>query len=305
MSPSHPRASVGVIGGSGLYGMEELEQVEEVHLLTPFGEPSGPYLIGTMKGVGGAGGAGEGVRTAFLARHGAGHRRMPTEVNYRANLYGFKLLGVERVLSASAVGSLAEDVAPLDIVIPDQIVDHTKRRALTFFGDGIVAHVSLADPFCPELRALLVEHGKGLDARVHEAGGYLCIEGPQFSTRAESRIYRSWGLSVIGMTNATEARLAREAELCYATIALVTDYDVWHEEEEPVTVEVVIARLRSNARTARTLIQRAVASLPPHRTCACGSALANAIITDPSAVRPEALERLRPLVGRYLKGEGR
>lgn len=298
MSGPSARASIGVIGGSGLYAMEELSRVEEVSLLTPFGEPSGPYLVGRMAG----GAGGEGVGVAFLARHGAGHRRMPTEVNYRANLYGFKLLGVERVLSASAVGSLKEDIAPLDIVIPDQLVDHTKRRPLTFFGDGIVAHVSMADPFCPELRAhLLRAPGPGPGARIHDGGGYLCIEGPQFSTRAESRIYRSWGMSVIGMTNATEARLAREAELCYATIALVTDYDVWHEEEEPVTVEMVVGRLRTNAAAARAMIQATVAALPASRSCACGSSLEGAIITDPSVIPSEARERLRPLTGRYLK----
>jgi 5'-methylthioadenosine phosphorylase len=297
MSGPAARASIGVIGGSGLYAMDELSQVEQVCLLTPFGEPSGPYFVGRMPG----GSGGEGVKVAFLARHGPGHGRMPTEVNYRANLYGFKLLGVERVLSASAVGSLREEIAPLDIVVPDQLVDHTKRRPLTFFGDGIVAHVSMADPFCPDLRAYLLRAAAGLGAKVHDGGGYLCIEGPQFSTRAESRIYRSWGMSVIGMTNATEARLAREAELCYATIALVTDYDVWHEEEEPVTVEMVVGRLRANAAHARTLIQRVVAALSDDRPCACGSALAHAIITDPAAIRPEALERLRPLVGRHLK----
>jgi len=297
MTGPSARASIGVIGGSGLYAMEELSRVEEVHLLTPYGEPSGPYLLGRMPG----GAGGEDIGVAFLARHGRGHSRMPTEVNYRANLYGFKLLGVERVLSASAVGSLKEDIAPLDIVIPDQLVDHTRRRPLTFFGDGIVAHVSLADPFCPDLRSHLLRAAPGLGARVHDGGGYLCIEGPQFSTRAESRIYRSWGMSVIGMTNATEARLAREAELCYATIALVTDFDVWHEEEEPVTVEMVVERLHKNARVARAMIQRVVAALPADRPCACGSALANAIITDPAVMRPEARERLRPLVGRYLK----
>ena len=297
MTGPSSRASIGVIGGSGLYAMEGLSGVEEVRLLTPYGEPSGPYLVGRMPG----GAEGEGVRVAFLARHGPGHIQMPTEVNYRANLYGFKLLGVERVLSASAVGSLKEDIEPLDIVIPDQLVDHTKRRPLTFFGDGIVAHVSMADPFCPDLRAHLLRAAPGLGARVHDGGGYLCIEGPQFSTRAESRIFRSWGMSVIGMTNATEARLAREAELCYATIALVTDFDVWHEEEEPVTVDMVVERLRTNARTARAMIQRVVASLPADRPCACASALANAIITDPAVVTPEVRERLRPLVGRYLK----
>jgi 5'-methylthioadenosine phosphorylase len=290
------RATIGIIGGSGLYAMEELSEIQEVRLLTPFGEPSGPYVVGRM-----AGGAGRGpVSVAFLARHGPGHRLSPSEVNYRANLYGFKLLGVERVLSASAVGSLKEEIAPLDIVLPDQIVDRTLQRPHTFFGDGIVAHVSMADPFCPELRAALLVSVPGLGAKVHGGGAYLCIEGPQFSTRAESRIYRSWGLSVIGMTNATEARLAREAELCYATIALVTDYDVWHEEEEPVTVEIVIERLSTNARVARSMIRRAVAELPADRACACGRALENAIITDPASIPAEARERLRPIAGRYL-----
>jgi len=235
--------------------MEGLQDLQEVRLTTPFGEPSDAFHVGTLSG----------RRIAFLSRHGSGHLWMPSEVNYRANIYGLKLLGVQRIFSASAVGSLREDIAPLDIVLPDQFVDRTWRRASTFFGDGVAGHVSMADPFCPELRALLAEKGRGRTTRVHEGGSYLCIEGPQFSTRAESRIYRSWGQSVIGMTNATEARLAREAEICYATLALVTDYDCWHEEEAPVTVEQVIGRLKTNARVAQDLIRDSIAGLPEER----------------------------------------
>ena len=282
---------VGVIGGSGLYEMEGLSEVEEVRMGTPFGEPSDAFVLGTL----------EGERVAFLSRHGRGHRRMPSEVNYRANIYGMKLLGVERIVSASAVGSLREDIAPLDIVLPDQFVDVTRQRASTFFGEGLAAHVSLADPFCPELRAILSARGRELRLRVHEEGTYLCIEGPQFSTKAESRVYRGLGLSVIGMTNATEARLAREAEICYATIALVTDYDTWHEEEAPVTVEQILGRLRANAASARSLIRATAAALPRARSCECGEALRNAIITDPAAADAVATERLRPIVGRHLR----
>ncbi len=288
------QASIGVIGGSGLYEMEDLGQLEEVRLSTPFGDPSDSYFVGTI----------EGRRVAFLARHGRGHRRMPSDVNYRANIYGMKLLGVERIFSASAVGSLREEIAPLHIVLPDQFVDRTRQRPSTFFGEGLVAHVSLAEPFCPALRGVLAAAGRALGLTLHEAGTYLCIEGPQFSTKAESLIYRSLGLSIIGMTNATEARLAREAELCYATIALVTDYDTWHEEEEPVTVEAILGRLHANAQAARRLVRDSIAALPAGRGCGCGDALRNAIITDPRAVDRAALERLRPLVGRYLGGSG-
>ena len=265
-------ARVGVIGGSGLYEMGGLSEVEEVRLLTPFGEPSDAYVVGVL----------EGRRVAFLARHGRGHRRMPSEVDYRANIYGFKLLGVERIISVSAVGSLREEIAPLHVVLPDQLVDWTRRRPSTFFGDGVVAHVSMAEPFCPELRRLLVEKGRVCGATVHDGGAYLCIEGPQFSTRAESEIYRAWGMSVIGMTNATEAKLAREASVCYATIALVTDYDCWRREEEPVTVAQVVGRLRTNAELAGSIIR----------------AVAAALITDLREVPDAALERLRPILGR-------
>src|SRR5437867_6061461 len=240
--------------------MEGLSDLQEVRLLTPFGEPSDAYLTGSL----------DGRPVSFLSRHGRGHGKLPSEINYRANIYGFKLLGVERIFSASAVGSLREEIEPLHIVLPDQLVDRTRQRASTFFGEGVAAHVSLADPFCPELRGLLSGLGARSGVTVHAGGTYLCIEGPQFSTRAESSLYRSWGLSVIGMTNATEARLAREAEICYATIALVTDYDCWHEEEAPVTVEQVIDRLKTNAGVARTLIRDAVGALPEHRSCMCG-----------------------------------
>ena len=279
--------SVGVIGGSGLYAMDGLRDLEEVRLQTPFGEPSDAFFIGTL----------EGRRIAFLSRHGRGHRKTPSEVNYRANIYGFKLLGVERIFSASAVGSLREEIAPLHIVLPDQFVDRTRQRPSTFFGDGLVAHVSMADPFCPVLRGLLAERARAQGVTFHEKGTYLCIEGPQFSTRAESRIYRSWDLSVIGMTNATEARLAREATLCYATIALVTDYDCWHHEEEPVTVQQVVARLRTNAVVAQDLIRDAILALPSERSCLCPHALESAIITDARSVQDSAVERLRPILG--------
>jgi 5'-methylthioadenosine phosphorylase len=284
-------SGVGVIGGSGLYEMEGLSDLQEVRLRTPFGEPSDAYLTGTLAG----------RPVSFLARHGRGHRMLPSEINYRANIYGFKLLGVERIFSASAVGSLREEIEPLHIVLPDQLVDRTRQRPSTFFGNGVAVHVSLADPFCPELRSVLAGVGSGRDVKVHGSGSYLCIEGPQFSTRAESMIYRSWGLSVIGMTNATEARLAREAEICYATIALVTDYDCWHEEEAAVTVEQIVERLIVNAATARALIRDAMVSLPEARSCACGDALRNAVITDPRSVSDETREALRPLLGRHFK----
>lgn len=283
-------ASVGVIGGSGLYEAGFLSGAEEVRLQTPFGSPSDSLFVGLVGK----------RRVAFLSRHGRGHRRLPSEVNYRANIYGLKLLGVERIFSASAVGSLREDIAPLDIVLPDQFVDRS-RRVSTFFGEGIAAHVSLAEPFCPELRKVLLDRSQSHTVKVHGSGTYLCIEGPQFSTKAESRIYRSMDLSVIGMTNATESRLAREAEICYATLALVTDYDCWHDEEDPVTVEQVVGRLEANASAARSLIHDAIESLSGDRGCACGEALRNAVITDPRSITPEVRERLRPLLGRYFE----
>jgi 5'-methylthioadenosine phosphorylase len=283
---------IGIIGGSGLYEMEGLESVEERRLETPFGPPSDVYITGTL----------EGRRVAFLPRHGRGHRLMPSELNFRANIFGFKLLGAEWVISAAAVGSMREELAPLHIVIPDQFFDRTKGRISTFFGDGIVAHVSFADPTCPILGKQLLAAGQSVGARMHWGGTYLCMEGPQFSTRAESRIYRSWGVDVIGMTNLQEAKLCREAEICYATLALVTDYDVWHDTEADVTVEAVVAVLKQNAETAKAIIKAAVSSFPARREgCHCPYALRDAIISAPSAIPPQVRERLRPIIGKYVK----
>ena len=281
---------IGIIGGSGLYDMEDLTAREDVTLSTPFGDPSGPYVVGTLRG----------RRVAFLARHGAGHRILPSEINFRANIFGMKMLGVEYLLSASAVGSLKEEYRPLDIVIPDQFFDRTKGRLSTFFGRGLAAHVGFAHPFCRILSALAYESGRSAGATVHRGGTYVCMEGPQFSTLAESTLYRSWGMDVIGMTNLQEAKLAREAEICYATIALVTDYDCWHPDHDSVTVEMVIANLVQNAKTARAIIAGAVERLPFERSCECASALKYALVTRPEAV-PAGLKReLAPIVGKYL-----
>ena len=284
------QARIGVIGGSGLYQMPELEESHPVIVETPFGPPSDPFRVGKLRG----------VSVAFLARHGEGHRILPSEINFRANIYAFKLLGVERILSVSAVGSLREGIAPLDVVVPDQFIDRTRGRVSTFFGDGVVAHISFADPTCSDLAGVLSEACRRTGAKVHEGGAYLCMEGPAFSTRAESNLYRSWGAAVIGMTNLQEAKLAREAEICYATLALATDYDCWHEEEEAVTVEVVVGRLRQNAATAQKAIAEAVASLPAGRSCPCATALKNAILTDPKRIPEATRRRLEPILGRYL-----
>ncbi len=283
-------AEIGIIGGSGLYDMAELTDREARVVQTPFGDPSGPYVLGTLRG----------KRVAFLARHGEGHRLMPSELNFRANIFGFKLLGVSHILSASAVGSLKEVYRPLDLVFPDQFLDRTVGRVGTFFGRGIVAHVAFAHPVCERLRALAADCAEAAGARVHRGGTYVCMEGPQFSTLAESRLYRSWNLDVIGMTNLQEAKLAREAELCYATMALVTDYDCWHPDHDAVSVEMIIANLTENAKTAQRVIADAVERLGPDRPCLCKDALASAIITRPDVV-PAALKReLAPLVRRYL-----
>jgi 5'-methylthioadenosine phosphorylase len=281
------RAEIGIIGGSGLYDFPGLERARDARLRTPFGEPSAPFRLGTL----------EGRRVAFLARHGLGHRLLPSEINFRANLYGLRMLGVTRVLSASAVGSMREEIRPLDVVIPDQMVDRTLGRPRTFFGQGVAAHVAMADPFCAELRWILIGAARACGARVHEGGAYVCIEGPQFSTRAESEIYRSWGVSVIGMTNLPEARLAREAELCYATLALVTDYDCWHRSEEDVSVEAVLDNLRRNADTAAATLRAAVRGIPAERSCPCASALQTAVITR-RPFPPAARRRLGLLLDR-------
>ncbi|MGV3517942.1 S-methyl-5'-thioadenosine phosphorylase [Luteitalea sp.] len=282
---------IGIIGGSGLYDMAELTDRHEISIDTPFGAPSGPYVTGTLAG----------TRVAFLARHGVGHRLTPSELNFRANIYGFKTLGVQRLLSASAVGSLREDLAPLDLVIPDQFIDRTRGRIGTFFGDGLVGHIAFADPVCGHLAQVAYESAVQAGARVHKGGTYVCMEGPAFSTRAESHLYRSWGAHIIGMTNLQEAKLAREAEICYATIALVTDYDCWHPDHDHVTVEMVIANLTQNARTAQQVIAGAVATLAAApRTCGCGQALATAIITRPEIVPEETRQKLAPIMGKYL-----
>lgn len=281
---------VGVIGGSGLYDMEDLEQREERRVETPFGEPSDAYVLGELEGTG----------VAFLARHGRGHRILPSEINYRANLFGFKLLGVEWLISVSAVGSMKLEYRPTDILVPDQFFDRTRHRADTFFGDGLVAHVSLARPTCPELGPVFVECAKEAGARVHEGGIYLCMEGPQFSTRAESEIYRQWGVDVIGMTNLQEARLAREAEICYATLAMVTDYDCWHEEEAEVSGHAVMEVVLQNAATAQDVVRRIVRRLPRDRGCDCAEALKTALITDPSLIPAETRAKLAPILEKYL-----
>jgi 5'-methylthioadenosine phosphorylase len=284
-----PNATIGIIGGSGLYHMPGFEAQEEVHLQTPFGDPSDPYVLGTL----------EGARVAFLSRHGKGHRISPSELNFRANIYGMKMLGVERILSLSAVGSLKEEHRPLDFVIPDQFVDRTKDRASTFFGRGIVAHISFADPVCPELSKFVHDSAIRIGINSKVGGTYLCMEGPAFSTRAESNLYRSWGMDIIGMTNLTEAKLAREAEICYVTIAMVTDYDCWHQEHDAVTVDQIIQTLKQNAENACKLVRHAVGALPKSRTCKCGAALKHAIITDPKAIPPAARQELRLLIGKY------
>jgi 5'-methylthioadenosine phosphorylase len=284
------QTTIGIIGGSGLYDMAELTDREERHVTTPFGEPSAPYVLGTLRG----------KRVAFLARHGHGHRFMPTELNFRANIYGFKCLGVEYLLSASAVGSLKEQYRPLDLVIPDQFVDRTRGRVSTFFGRGLVAHVGFAHPFCGRLSGIAYEAASASSATVHKGGTYVCMEGPQFSTLAESNLYRSWGMDIIGMTNLQEAKLAREAEICYSTIALVTDYDCWHPEHDQVTVEMIVANLTQNAKMAQQVIAEAVGRLPYERTCECATALKHAIITRPDAVPASVKKELAPLIKKYM-----
>ena len=285
---------IGVIGGSGLYEIEGLTDVREVKLDTPFGAPSDSYVTGLLGG----------AKMVFLPRHGRGHRLLPSEVNYRANIYGMKTLGVEHIISVSAVGSMKEEIVPGHIVIPDQFFDRTQgKRASTFFGDGVVGHVQFADPVCPELSPLLADAARGVGATVHQGGTYICIEGPNFSTRAESNIYRSWGVDIIGMTNIPEARLAREAEICYGTVALATDYDCWHAGHDDVSVEAVIAIIQQNVATARNIIKAAtelITQQRQQRTCLCTEALKFAIMTDKDLIPAETRQSLEPIIGQYL-----
>ena len=284
------KATIGVIGGSGLYTMPGFEAHEEIAVETPWGSPSDKYVVGNLAG----------REVAFLARHGRGHRISPSELNFRANIYGMKSLGVERIISLSAVGSLKEEHRPLDFVIPDQFFDRTRGRVSTFFGEGLVAHISFADPICPELANQV--HTSCTSAGVHakKGGTYLCMEGPAFSTKAESAVYRSWGMDVIGMTNLQEAKLAREAEICYATVAMVTDYDCWHPEHDAVTVNDIIGNLIQNAENAAKVVAATVASLPEARSCKCGAALAHALITDKKAVPDATRQKLDLLIGKYF-----
>jgi 5'-methylthioadenosine phosphorylase len=291
MADEHSRAQIGIIGGSGLYEMEGLTDVREVAVATPFGDPSDTFVLGTL----------DGRRVAFLPRHGRGHRILPSELNFRANVWALKSLGVEWILSVSAVGSLQEKYVPGHVVVPDQFVDRTTRRVSTFFGEGLVGHVAFAHPICRRLAPVFAQAARDAGATVHERGTYVCMEGPQFSTYAESQLYRSWGMDLVGMTNLQEAKLAREAEICYSTLALVTDYDCWHPDHDAVTVDAVLAILKQNAETAKRTLANAVRRLPIARDCECESALRYALMTRPDLV-PEARKRdLAPIVGRYLK----
>jgi len=283
--------TLAIIGGSGLYKMSGLQDVQEHDLNTPFGKPSGPVIIGTL----------ENHRVAFLARHGVGHHITPSEVNFRANIFALKSLGAQRIVSISASGSLREDYAPGEIVVPDQIFDFTHKRHRSFFGDTIVSHISVADPFCPHLSKLLLQATQEAGAIVHQGGTMITIEGPRFSTRAESNVYRSWGMSLIGMTTSPEAFLAREAEICYTVMAHVTDYDVWHISEETVTVERIIEILNRNTQLAQLVVKNLVCMLGPERPCECGQTLAKALITHPEAIHPETRQKLSLLVDKYLK----
>jgi 5'-methylthioadenosine phosphorylase len=283
-------AEIGIVGGSGLYAMPGLDGAREVRVKTPFGEPSDALVVGTL----------EGKRVAFLARHGRGHRLMPSEINYRANLYAMKLLGIERVLSVSAVGSLREDLRPLEFMIPDQFFDRTRVRISTFFGDGIVAHVGFDKPTCAQLAGVLGSACDAAGVKAHRGGTYVCIEGPQFSTLAEAHVHRQLRFDIVGMTNVTEAKLAREAELCYATVAMITDYDCWHPEHSSVTLAEILANLNRNAENACNVLRHAVRAMPAARECKCGRALAHAIVTDPKLVPAAARRRLAAIIGKYI-----
>ena len=285
-----PQATLGIIGGSGLYSMPGLTDTKEIRVRTPFGDPSDAIVLGTL----------EGKRVAFLARHGRGHRLLPSEINYRANIYAMKLLGVERIISVSAVGSLKEELRPGEFLVPDQFFDRTKGRISTFFGNGLVAHVSFAHPTCAELSTILSDASVHCAVPVHRKGAYICMEGPQFSTLAEANFHRAMNFHVIGMTNATEAKLAREAELCYSTVAMITDYDCWHPEHESVTAAQIIATLSKNSDNAQKVLRHAVKTLPAKRSCNCGSALAHSLITDPKVVPSKTKKKLAAIIGKYI-----
>jgi len=284
------QVKIGIIGGSGLYEMSELKDRIEGAVETPFGPPSDKFVVGTLRG----------RRVAFLARHGRGHRILPGELNFRANIYAMKMLGVERILSASAVGSLREELAPQEVVLPDQFVDRTYNRVSTFFGDGLAAHIAFADPVCPDLLEQVFRASQKVGIKTVKGGTYVCMEGPAFSTRAESNLYRKWGMDVIGMTNLQEAKLAREAEICYVTMALVTDYDCWHDSHESVTVDMIVGNLIQNSKNAQALIVQTVEDLADKRNCGCGDALRNALITDRSAIPAGTKAKLQHIVGKYL-----
>ncbi len=285
------KAEIGIIGGSGLYAMPGLTRAKEIRLKTPFGAPSDAYICGEL----------EGRKVAFLARHARGHRILPSELNFRANIHGFKQLGVERIVSVSAVGSLKEQHKPLDFVIPDQFFDRTRHRIDTFFGNGLVAHVSFAEPVCGELSRVVEAASAKAGVTAKRGGTYLCMEGPQFSTKAESNVYRSLGMDVIGMTNLQEAKLAREAELCYVTVAMVTDYDCWHPHHDSVTVDQIVAVLQKNAENAAKVVRETVAAMPHDRSCKCSSALAHAILTDRKKIPPKTKKNLKLIIGKYIK----
>lgn len=285
------KAEIGIIGGSGLYNMPGIQRMRRVRVATPFGKPSDALLLGEL----------EGREVAFLSRHGRGHVLMPSEINFRANLYALKKLGVTRIISVSAVGSLREELKPLDMVLPAQFFDRTTNRPSTFFGGGIVAHISFADPVCPVLMDVLSQACASSGVNCHRGGTYICMQGPAFSTKAESATYRAWGMDVVGMTNLQEAKLAREAEICYATLAMVTDYDCWHPAHDAVTVDQIIDYLNRNAQNAQKIIRAAVRQMPKERSCKCGSALAHAILTDPKKIPPQVRKKLALLLGKYLK----
>ncbi len=288
-----PQAEIGIIGGSGLYSMPGLTKVKELRIATPFGKPSDAYVCGVL----------EGRKVAFLARHGRGHRILPSELNFRANIHGFKQLGVERIISISAVGSLKEEHKPLDFVIPDQFFDRTRHRIDTFFGAGVVAHIAFADPVCGELAAIVESSCQKIGVNAKRGGTYLCMEGPQFSTKAESNVYRSLGMDVIGLTNLQEAKLAREAETCYVTVAMVTDYDCWHPHHDSVSVDQIIAVLNKNAENACRVVRQTVAAMPRKRSCKCSSALAHAILTDRKMIPAATKRKLKLILGKYLQAK--